>query len=129
MRLHPRAVAPIVLVLTLAACSSASAEDETACKLFADANNRVTEALNARESEGDSARERFRQEAADLPRRVNEAAQRATGDLAVILRDAADYAPYHTDGDDAAMMYHFYERDVYEACAGLGVDLEIVDML
>ncbi|MFD6093956.1 hypothetical protein ACFWGN_17720 [Oerskovia sp. NPDC060338] len=125
-------VVAIGLVLALSGCSNASAEDETACLLFADANNRLNREINLWLADGRPAdgRDAAKAEGLLLPGRVAEAAERATGELAILLRDAADYSMLNADGqnEDAGVAYLLTETSIYDKCEELGIGLEIVEM-
>lgn len=126
MRRAMWAAVAAVGLLTVAGCGGPSEAEETACKLFADANNQVWSAYNLWVADGrpDGGSDLARTASARLPDRVATAADNATGDLAVSLHRAAELAA--ADSEDAELAYYLVEEDIYAACEDLGVDLDLV---
>lgn len=118
---------PALAAVVLAGCSSASPEDATACTLYEAANNDVAEAINAWIADGSPAggSDQFRHASTTRADRVAEAAGRATGDLAVVMSEAARLARAADQSHDSEVAYFLHVADVEEACAAAGAAISV----
>lgn len=125
------AVAAIAAIAT--ACGAGISEaDETACKLFVSVQNDINEAVNLWKADGSPSggSDLGRLRGAERAGRVAEAADRATGDLAVEMSEAARLVALadSTGSEDAGIAYYMQAETVTEMCQDLGADVEIVEI-
>lgn len=128
------AVAVVALAVGLSGCGGGASEaEDTACKLFVAAENDVTEAINLWKADGspEGGSDLARQRGAERTSRVTEAAERATGDLAVEMSEAVRLAELSdaTGSEDAGVAYLLQVQTVIETCQELGADIEVTEAI
>lgn len=106
-----------MLLLVLTGCGGQS-KNATACKLFEDGYNQMTDAARAKLASSAVIAERDM-----LPSRIRDAENKAEGDVAVALRSARELAPGIGGSDGAA--FFLSAGTVAEKCKADGAAIDL----
>ncbi|MCQ6273296.1 hypothetical protein M8J71_22895 [Pseudarthrobacter sp. R1] len=104
-----------------------TSKNETACKLFEDGVNQLTDALQLAFTEGPRVKDAIIAAHDMLPSRIKDAEDKAEGDVAVAIRQARELAP--TPGifstDDTDLAFFMSKQTVADKCQADGVTIDI----
>jgi hypothetical protein len=104
-----------------------TSKNETACKLFEDGVNQLTDALQLALTDGPLAKDAYIAAHDMLPSRIKDAEDKAEGDVAVAIRQARELAP--TPGifsmDDTDLAFFMSKEIVAEKCKADGATIDI----
>jgi hypothetical protein len=109
-----------VLLLVLTGCGGQS-KNATACKLFEDGYNQLTDAVRAKMPAAEVISERDA-----LPSRVRDAENKAEGDVAVAIRNSRELASGLASGnDDAGTAFFLSTTTVADKCKADGAAIDL----
>lgn len=104
-----------------------TSKNETACKLFEDGVNQLTDAFQLALTDGPLAKDAIIAAHDMLPSRIKDAEDKAEGDVAVAIRQARELAP--TPGifstDDTDLAFFMSKQIVAEKCKADGATIDI----
>lgn len=104
-----------------------TSKNETACKLFEDGVNQLTDAYQLALTDGPLAKDAIIAAHDMLPSRIRDAEDKAEGDVAVAIRQARELAP--TPGiftaDDTDVAFFMSQEIVAEKCKADGATIDI----
>ena len=113
----------VVGVALVALTGCADSANSTACKLYEDAYNRVTDAVREKQPA-----EYVKAQSSALPSRIADAFDKASGDVAVALRDSRDLAEgmiADIGDDDTGTAFFLQAQDVAKACSAAGASISL----
>lgn len=103
-----------------------TSKNETACKLFEDGVNQLTDALQLAFTDGPLAKDAILAAYDMLPSRIRDAEDKAEGDVAVAIRQARELAPTPGSSDEDAVVAFFMSKDIVaEKCKADGATIDI----
>jgi hypothetical protein len=115
-----RVAGAVLLAVSIASCGGGS-KHTTACKLFEDGYNKVTDSVRSKLSY-----ETIMAEHDMLPYRIPDAEEKTEGDVAVALRDARELAPGLGSGNQDAGVAFFMSADtVGQKCKADGAAIDL----
>jgi protein involved in sex pheromone biosynthesis len=117
----------IASVLLLSGCAGSS--NATACALYADSYNQMADITKLKIA-GDAGvtTDMVKAETALVPARIQDAFDKATGDVAVKIRASHEAALIMRTSDDAGVAYFMTTGAVQAACAADGAAIDLHSM-